>query len=282
MFGTIVALICRIFSNPVANLFQKKLAQSHSAVWTNFYSYLILSIFCLPLALSFQWHYDIEFWMYVALSGLLCTLGSICLIKALQLGEMSVLAPINSYKCVVGLIAGFLFLGEIPDVSGVLGVILIIFGSRYIFDTVKEGFSFKLLKRLDIILRICALIFTGCEAVVLKKIILLSSPMESFILWCFSGCLFSLIMIFGLRKKFERFCGYDWLKVFMIALCLGIMQFSTNIVFQRLNVGLSLALFQLSGIVSVFFGYIVFKEKHILKKILGSVIMVIGSCLIIL
>ena len=54
-------------------------------------------------------NYSTEYYLYVILAGILCTLGSVCLIKALQLGEMSVLGPINSYKCVVGLIAGFLF-----------------------------------------------------------------------------------------------------------------------------------------------------------------------------
>ena len=46
--------------------------------------------------------------MLVLFAGLLCTLGNICLIKAINLGELSVLGPINSYKSIIGLIFAFI------------------------------------------------------------------------------------------------------------------------------------------------------------------------------
>ncbi len=51
-----------------------------------------------------------------------------------------------------------------------------------------------------------------------------------------------------------------------IALCLGVMQYSTNIVFENLMLVLSLALFQLSGIVAVILGYKFFNEGQLLKR----------------
>ncbi len=283
MFEAGLALLIRILSNPLANMLQKIQAQKHSAILINAYSYFFLSLACIAPAIMNNWSgYGANYWLYVLLAGILCTLGSVCLIKALQIGEMSVLGPVNSYKCIVGLVIGFLLLGEIPSVYGLLGVILIIFGSWFIFDTVQEGFSFKLLLRKDIILRFCALFFTGCEAVVLKKIILISSVGESFILWCFTGFLFSILMLIIFRTKPERIFGKDLLDCAGIAVCLGLMQLSTNFVFARLNVGLSLALFQLSSVIAVIFGYKFFKEEHFLKKLLGSIIMILGSCLILL
>lgn len=282
MLTSIIALLARILSNPIANLLQKRLSQENSAILINLYSYLFLSLFCTYPALRNSWHYGLNYWGYVALAGILCTLGSVCLIKALQCGEMSLLGPINSYKCIVGLILGWLLLAEVPTVTGIIGVVLIIWGSWYIFDTTKEGFSFSLFKRKDIVLRFCALFFTGCEAVVLKKIILMSSVSESFMLWCFSGFIFTLVLMLIFRVKFSLFTRKNVGVCFLIAVCLGIMQMSTNIVFKRIDVGLSLALFQLSSIVAVIFGYKVFHEHNILKKLLGSVIMIIGSCFILL
>lgn len=89
----------------------------------------------------------------------------------------------------------------------------------------------------------------------IKKIILLSTPEQSFVLWCFTGLLFSFILMILFRKKFEVLGRSDLGKCLMVAFCFGIMQLSTNFVFLKLNVGLSLALFQLSTIVSVLFGY---------------------------
>ena len=42
---TVFFLIIRIVSNPIANLFQKKLTNQLSSFTINFYTYLILSIF---------------------------------------------------------------------------------------------------------------------------------------------------------------------------------------------------------------------------------------------
>ncbi len=291
MLETIVALVCRILSNPVANALQKQLVQKKSAILINWYSYLFLSLFCLLVSINSSSNiqivkefltYGLDFWFYVALAGILCTLGSICLIKALQIGDMSVLGPINSYKSIVGLVFGVILLGEIPSITGLAGVLLIVAGSWFIFDTVDEGFSFKLFLRKDIILRFCALFFTGCEAAVLKKIILMSSVWESFILWCFSGFIFTLLIFLVFNVKIQLLTKKELIKCFFIALCLGVMQFSTNFVFEKMNVGLALALFQLSTLVSVILGYKIFQEQQILKKVLGSIIMIAGTCLILL
>jgi drug/metabolite transporter (DMT)-like permease len=47
-------------------------------------------------------------------------------------------------------------------------------------------------------------------------------------------------------------------------------------------VGYALSLFQLSTIVSVFFGHRFFNEQDIRKKLIGSAIMIAGSVIIIL
>ena len=285
MLTTICALIFRIFSNPIANMLQKSLSERHSAVLINLYSYGLLSLVCAGSLCFADYNlisYGLDFWGYVLVAGFLCTLGTVCLIKALQCGELSVLGPINSYKCLVGLLFGFVILGEVPNAISILGVLLIICGSWFIFDTVQEGFSFKLFKRKDIILRFCALFLTGAEAAVLKKIILMSSPEESFILWCFSGFVFSALLMILFKKKIQSFFKKYLFAILIIAICLGLMQYSTNLVFKRLDVGLSLALFQLSSIVAIVFGYKVFKESNIVKKLIGAIIMIVGSCLILL
>ena len=284
MFGAILALVVRILSNPFANSIQKVLAEKYSAILINVYSYAFLSLFCIyPAARLYSWSgYGCEYWGYVCLAGILCTLGSVCLIKALQYGEMSMLGPINSYKCVVGLVLAVVLLGEIPTGVELWGVLLIILGSWYIFDTVDGGFKPSILLRKDVILRFAALFCTGCEAVILKKIILMSSVMESFILWCFSGLVFSIVLLLGFRIRFVRLWGKNLLYTFLIAVGLGLMQLSTNIVFERIDVGLALALFQLSSIVSVILGWKFFCERHIKKKIIGALIMIIGSCFILI
>lgn len=276
-------IILRIISNPIANVFQKKLVATNSSVIINLYTYLILSILCCPfIGVFFSQEYGFEFWSIVILAGLLCALGTLCMIKAVSIGELSILGPINSYKSLVGLISSILILKEIPSLWGIIGIFLIIWGSKYIFNSVDGGFSFELLKRKEIQLRLLALILTGIEASLLKKIIIMSSTLECFILWCFSGLLWSLIFAIISKKNFAPNSKKDYYQIIIIAILLGLMQYSTNYVFERMNVGYALALFQLSSLVTVFLGYKVFKEGDMINKIIGSTIMIIGSCLIIL
>lgn len=283
MLITLIALFLRVVSNPLANVYQKKICENSSSLLCNFYSYFILGIFCIPFALNVNWAVlPKEFWIFALSAGFLCSVGNACLVKALQLGELSVLGPINSYKCIVGMIVAVFVIHEIPTIWGILGVILIIWGSWFIFETQKEGFSFALFKRKDIILRFTALFLMGIEAVFLKKVILLSSPLISFMLWCWAGAFFAFLLIILFKKTFKMISKDEMAKYAIVCSMLATMQLTTNFVFKNMEVGYALALFQLSTLVNLWFGYKFFHETDMKKKLIGTLIMLVGSVIVIL
>lgn len=283
MLATLIALFLRVVSNPLANVYQKKICENNSSLLCNFYTYFILGILCIPFALKVNWAIlPKEFWFFALFAGFLCSVGNACLVKALQLGELSVLGPINSYKCVVGMIVAIFVIHEIPTLFGIFGVILIILGSWFIFDTQKEGFSLALFKRKDIILRFTALILMGIEAVLLKKVIILSSPVISFMLWCWAGAFFAFLLILLFKKPIKFIQKADIKKYVIVCSMLATMQLTTNFVFKHMNVGYALALFQLSTLVNLWFGYKFFHETDMKKKLIGTLIMLIGSIIVII
>lgn len=278
----IIALILRILSNPLANVFQKKLTSDYSSFWVNAVTYGGLSLLTLPQMFNidfFSFHSSI--WLYGVIGGLFGAMGNACLVKALSLGDLSLLGPINSYKSVVAMIVGIFLLDEIPSLEGVLAVGLVIWGSYFVFDTTKERFTLALLKRKDILYRFAALVFTALEAVMIKQVILLSNITVSFIFWCVFGFLFSLIFVSIRKEKIMMPDKNALLKFSGLIAMFGVMQYTTNYVFKNMNVSYALALFQLSSVVSVVFGYKFFKETQILKKLIGTLIMVIGATIII-
>jgi len=282
---TFIALILRIFSNSAANLYQKKSTELSQPLIVNLHSYMIMSGVCIYPALCVDWSiYGADFWIYTAAAGLLCTIGTIALIEALRIGDMSTLAPINSYKSVIGIISAAILLKEMPDLRELVCIALIIAGSYFVLDTPEEKFSLKLFWRKDIRLRFFALFCSGTEAAILKKIILLSSYKISLILWCFSGFICTAVLCLLFKNKIN---GYNLPEenkknCFMIAGMLIIMQLTTNYVFLKINVGTALALFQLSSLVSLYFGYKIFNEKHIIKKLFGTLIMICSAAVILL
>ncbi len=291
MTGTIVVIIAvalRVLSNPLANVFQKQLtSKGLHPLMVNFITYFLLSLFCVILA--FFTRIPIlgqDFWVYSILGGIAGALGNGFLVKALQMGDLSVLGPINSYKSVIGIIVGIFLLSEIPSIWGVLGIALIIYGSYFVLDTTDERFSWRLFKRPEIQFRLWAMILTAIEAVFIKRVILASSTTMAFISWCVFGAFFSFAALFFYRVRIQvelkKTCKRVYLNKFILLIaCVGTMQFTTNYVFEHMPVGYALSLFQLSIIVSVIFGYHFFKEKDIRKKIIGSLIMIAGSVLII-
>jgi drug/metabolite transporter (DMT)-like permease len=283
-----LAVLLRILSNPLGNVVQKQLTnRGHHPLLVNFLTYLFLAVACLVIAAGVDWQaLPPAFWWYSILVGMTGAMGNAFLVKALQGGDLSVLGPINAYKSVIGMIVGIFFLGEIPGLWGVAGVVLIIYGSYFVLDTTEERFSWALLQKSAIQYRIWAMILTAIEAVFIKKVILASSTTVAFASWCFFGAIFSFVLlrVYRLRVGMEikKIKQPDYIKYLLLVLCIGTMQYTTNYVFDRMPVGYALSLFQLSTLVSVFLGYKIFAEKDMRKKMLGAAIMIVGSVIIIL
>lgn len=273
MLTLVLAVIVRIFSNSYLNVFQKLLtSRGEKSSVINFYSYLGLTIlgFLVTVIPVFQ----IELLLPVLIMGFLGSLANYFIIKALSCGELSTLAPINSYKPIVALVFGVFFLKEIPNSLDLIGMVLIILGTFCLSNH-------KTLYNKATLYRFLALIFSGIEAIFIKKVILLSNVQSAFLYWAIAGLVFSTILVIcskhRLRIEKSNF-KYQALLVLMIFM----MQYSTNYVFEKMNVAYALALFQLSIIVSVLLGANIFKEKGLLKKIVATIIMLFGATILIL
>ena len=275
MFYTIFAILVRILSNSYLNVFQKLLTglgQKSSVV--NFYTYLGLGVIALLIMSLNSVIFSPELLLNVFAMGALGALGNYFIIKALSIGELSTLAPINSYKPVVALLVGLVYLKEIPSLNALYGIFLIIAGTYFIFGAKKGEYNLK-----AVFYRLLALIFSGTEAVFIKKIILLSDITSAFVYWVFAGLLFAALFAFSARKSLKiSSVKYQIFLIIMVAL----MQYSTNFVFARMNVSYALALFQLSTLYSVFLGAFIFREKDFRRKILAALVMSAGAASIIL
>ena len=288
IFLNIISVLFRILSNFFVNVLQKQLTNNYNRPsFVNCANYLILSCVCILFAPFIHWtNLSLEFFIYGILGGITGAIANCFMVMALMKGDLSVLGPINSYKAVIGLIASIVILHEIPNFCGIFGIFLIIFGSYFIFDTLEEKFSLKVFRRKDIQYRIFALIFSAIEAVFIKKVIILSSISISFVTTCITGLMFSFLIMkifqINIKEEFRLICKKSTFLYLLTALSFGIMTYTTAYVFKHINVGYALALFQLSIILNLFLGYKIFNEKNIKKKLLGSVIILLGSTIIIL
>jgi drug/metabolite transporter (DMT)-like permease len=135
-------------------------------------------------------------------------------------------------------------------------------------------------------LRFAALFLSATEAIFLKRAILLSTPSTVFVLWSILGVPLAGVAALMVEKativeeaaSVRRF----WGTYLALAMTTGLMQLTTVLTFGRFQVGYSLALFQLSTIVSVLLGHRYFQERNVRKRLGGSVVMTIGAVLIVM
>ena len=259
-----IFVIIRIFSNSLSKVFQEKLtSKGEIPMCVKYINYLILAIFSLPLMLLTKNTELLSgFWTFALLGGICGALCNYFMVEALKFGELSVLGPINSYKAIVGLIFGMILLGEIPDMRALGGVLLIFTGSFFIFETIN---LIDIFKKNDSKFLFLALFFAAIEAIFIKKVILLSSVCVSFIASSILGAVFSFAILKLNRVEFKIPQKENFKYYLLTAICFGLM-----------------TLFQLSVLVNVFLGWKIFKEKHLLKKLTGSVIIILGAIIIIL
>ena len=272
-------------ASPLVNVFQKRLTnRSISPELIVTISYLFFALLAVPLLILLK-PFDLpqEFWLYIVLLGVLDLIGNIFLVKSLKTIDLSVFGPLNSYKPVVALLFGAVLLNEVPSVMGLLGVLVIICGSYFLdYKPGQKGIKIKISR--GIVFRFLAILFTSMAAVFSKKTILLSSPLITLIYWSIIGWPLSLLVVTRLNPKWkEEVRSLKDHKVSVALLCLSFLglQLFTLLTFERVMVGYSLALFQLSSVVSVFLGFHFFKEPNFRFRLLGAAVMVAGTMLII-
>lgn len=295
---TALAILVRIIANPLANVFQKQLThRTADPLFITTATYGFLTLTCLA------------FWPYIQVSGLsggfwgsmlacagLAVVGNVFLVRAMHLGDLSVLGPINAWKSVVSMAVAVVLLGEIPGWAGLAGVVLMVVGSYVVLNTKPTATTpetdlsifrnrLSVLARPDVRLRLIALVCSGIDGVFLKKAILLSTPFTAFFGWCGLGFALSGVWVaVSLRGQWRaqtQLLAQQWPLVLGVFASVRLMQVATNYAFSGTQVSYALALFQTSALLSVLFGYRFFGETDIRRKLIGAAIMVAGAVLII-
>jgi drug/metabolite transporter (DMT)-like permease len=287
----IAFVITRIILNPVVNLCQKKLSNNGaSSLLIVTSTYLTLSILSIP------WFFvrgidglSAGFLITALLMTIAGTAGNLLLMMALKHSDLSVFGPINAFKPVIGLILAYFMISEIPSVRGVVGILIIVAGSFFLGHDPEGGISVgtfaALFRSRGVILRLASLCLISVEAVLMKECVNHAGVLSTFAVWALLGAPVLVMIVLLMRRNSIR-SGIIILRSnpvtsFGAIILYGAMQLATLFVFEKGIVGFSLALFQLSTVISVFLGWICFRERSFLPRLAGSLIMIGGAILII-
>jgi drug/metabolite transporter (DMT)-like permease len=282
-------LIIRVVSNPCSNTLQKWLAhQGTSAASQLLLVHAGLSVVTLPFLIREAATQNAAFWGWCGLSAGLAVAANGLIIEALRRSDLSLLGPINAFKPVVSLLPGWMLLAEPLGIVAASGILLILGGSLWLTPTASSGRrNPSLLQDRGVQLRFLALVLSAGEAVTLKKALRIADPLTVFAAWCLLGLLILLPIATGpLLNDIRGLAVTDRRRTATAALGLvmttGLMQSCTLITLGSLPVGVALALYQTSSILTVVLGHAVFREAHLRRRLGGAIVMTAGAAILLL
>ncbi len=283
IFFAVLTALFRSFTD-VAGKFGLKNMDEYIVAWA-------LNFFALPLLIPLLFFIEIPeitegFWLAIFISGTLNIATAIFYLKAIKLSDLSLVSPLATFTPLFLLITSPLIIGEFPTLFGLIGILLIVFGS-YILNLKekKNGIlaPFKALvnnkgARLMLLVAFIWSITSNFDKIGLQN----SSPI-------FYGVAVNIFITIGItpfvflksRKNIKQI-PKNLKSLIPVGIFHGLMITFHMIAISMTLVAYLISIKRTSAVISVLFGSLIFKEKGLKERILGAIIMIIGVLFITL
>lgn len=219
--------------------------------------------------------------LFLVLSGLATGASWLCYFKALQLGDINQVTPVDKSSVVLAMLLAFIFLGEFPGWTGILGMIMIAVGTFLMIEK-KEGGGAKG-NWTWLIYAILSAVFAALTSILGKVGIEgvdsnLGTAIRTIVV-----LVMAWVMVFITRK------GSDVRKINAKELVFIVLSgfatgFSWLCFYRALQEGpasIVVPIDKLSILVSIAFAALFFKERLTNKSLFGLIILVAGTLLLL-
>jgi len=262
----------------VAGKFGLKIMNEYVVAWA-------LNFFSLPLLIPILFFIEIpelniHFWMSVCVSGTLNIIASILYIKAIKRADLSLVIPLSTFTPLFLLITSPILIGEFPNTFGIIGIILIVFGSYILNIKEKKNGIFApfkaLLKNKGAQMMLLVAFIWSISSNFDKMAINHSTPIfYGIIVSTFISLGITPFMLIKARKNLKEI-SKNIISLAPVGLFHGFMMIFHMIAISMTLVAYLISIKRTSALISVLFGAIIFKEKGLKERILGAIIMILG------
>lgn len=278
----IYALLASVFSG-LTSVFAKTGIKNIDSLLATFLRTIVISLFLFLIAiwkenLNDIFLLDTKTILFLILSGISNTLLWICYFKALDLGTVSKVTPIDKTSVVLTLILSSIFLNEKITSIKIISIVLILSGT---FLTIKKE-SKDSKDNKWIIYAILTAVFTSTTTVLSKiGIESTNTTLITFLRTIVVLIILTTITLF--KKKYKSIKDIEkrsWLFIILSGLSTSL---SWLFYFKALALGEASVVFpieKLSLVVSILMSITFLKEKVNKKQIIGIIIIVIGTSLL--
>lgn len=275
------AILCAALSG-LRDFLAKISTKSISSSSIAFFQYLIGAPILLLVA-SFQPLPTVSHTFYPALLGamVLISFGTLAFFKAIELSDVSLMAPLRSLTLPCLLILAPIAIGEKINLQGIFGVLIITAGlfvisfsrnSSIAFSAYRKAEGTKYILQAVLLFSVCAL----CEKVGVKN----SSSIFFFACETTLACLGigSILLVQG-RFKIS-YSMHDFKRTLPVGLSFALMFIAQSLALVDGPVTFVIALKRCGVILTVFLGSVVLHEGATVQRILGTLVVLLGALLI--
>ena len=278
----IYALLASVFSG-LTSVFAKTGIKNTDSILATFLRTIVISLFLLLIVIFKENINDIflldkKTLLFLILSGISNTLLWICYFKALDLGTVSKVTPVDKTSIVLTLILSSLFLNEKITTIKIISIALILLGT---FLTIKKESKDSKDNRW-ILYAILTAVFTSTTTVLSKiGIENTNTTLITFLRTVVVLIILTTITLFKKKYKYIKdIKSRSWLFIILSGLSTSL---SWLFYFKALALGEASIVFpieKLSLVVSILISIIFLKEKVSKKQIAGIIIIIIGTSLL--
>ena len=278
----IYALLASVFSG-FTSVFAKTGIKNTDSILATFLRTIVISLFILLIVIFKENINDIflldkKTLLFLILSGISNTLLWICYFKALDLGTVSKVTPVDKTSIVLTLILSSLFLNEKITTIKIISIVLILLGT---FLTIKKESKDSKDNRW-ILYAILTAVFTSTTTVLSKiGIENTNTTLITFLRTVVVLIILTTITLFKKKYKYIKdIKKRSWLFIILSGLSTSL---SWIFYFKSLALGEASIVFpieKLSLVVSILISITFLKEKVSKKQITGIIIIIIGTSLL--
>ena len=277
------ALVAALFSG-LTSVFAKSGINKESSLLATFIRTIVITLFLFVVVLlkdnlNVIFSVDKKTIILLILSGISNTLLWICYFKALDLGTVSKVTPIDKTSIILTLVLSSIFLHEKITIIKVLSIIFILTGTLLTLKRENEDSK----DNKWILYAVLTAVFTSTTTVISKVgIESTNTSLTTFLRTIIVFILLTAITLF--KKKFKDIKKLNKRNYLFITLSGISTSLSWLFYFLSLSLGEASIVFtieKLSLVVSILASTIFLKEKLNKKQILGIIIIVIGTSLLI-
>jgi uncharacterized membrane protein len=286
MISFISAFLTAFFES-VKDLFSKRGLQAVDEYIASF----SFKFFSLPFLIPFVFifgipHLGSNYLIALIIDGLLNVVTITLYMRAIKVSDLSITLPLLAFTPLFLLLTSPLILGEYPAPLGILGVMLIVFGSYLLnISKVNDGllgpFKALLKKKGPKLMLLVAFLFS-----ITSNIDKIGVQNSSPIFWAFSINVFVMLAIIPLIF-FKSEHDFSSIKTdFKVLFPIGFFS-ALTIIFQMIAISLTLVAYvisikRVSVVFGVLWGRFFFNETGIKERLSGTLVMVLGVVLITL